>query len=205
MRASTIPLVENEALVLVRASFLALCDGNHCAAALLNNFVYWHDWCVVHGRYDSTAAIADPDHQSVDPECWFWKTTDDLVNEDLLGLWGEKKVRAAAELLEAKGYSQSRFNPKNRCDRTKQYRLVAERLAADLQRWAVGRDRRDTDMAELPNAFGKNAECTLSTTYSPSPIRQNCRIEAAKPPDVRNRDYPFRDYRQCRFILLLRA
>jgi hypothetical protein len=55
-----------------------------------------------------------------------------LVNDDLLGLWGEKKVQDAAELLEAKGYAQSRFNPKNRYDRTKQYRLIPERLAADL-------------------------------------------------------------------------
>jgi hypothetical protein len=60
------------------------------------------------------------------------ETTDGLVNDDLLGLWGEKKVQDAAELLEAKGYAQSRFNPKNRYDRTKQYRLIPERLAADL-------------------------------------------------------------------------
>ena len=106
MRASTIPLVENEAHVLVRASFLALCDGIHCAAALQNNFLYWHDWCVAHGRFDAAATIADPRSSSVDPECWFWKTTDDLVNGDLLGLWGEKKMQAAAELLEAKGYAQ---------------------------------------------------------------------------------------------------
>jgi len=86
--------------------------------------VYWHDWCVTHGRYDVTASAADPDHQPADPERWFWKTTEGLVNDDLLRLWGEKKVRAAIDLLEAKRYAQSRFNPKNRYDRTKQYRLV---------------------------------------------------------------------------------
>ena len=137
MRTSTIPLLDNEPLVLVRASFLNLCDGDHCAAALLNNFVYWHDWCVTHGRYDTTAIAADPAHQPVDQERWFWKTMDGLVNDDLLRLWGEKKVRSAVELLEAKGYAKSRFNPKNpknRYDRTKQYRLVPEGLTADLRR-----------------------------------------------------------------------
>lgn len=124
MRSSSIPLLQNEPLAVVRASFLHLCDGDHCAAALLNNFVYWHDWCVTHGRYDVTASAADPDYQSADPARWFWKTTDGLVNDDLLRLWGEKKVRASIDLLEAKGYAQSRFNPRNRYDRTKQYRLV---------------------------------------------------------------------------------
>jgi len=106
---------------------------------------------------------------------------DGLVNEDLLRLWGEKKVRAAIELLEAKSYAQSRFNPKNRYDRTKQYRLVPARLTADLQR------RRGTQggpAGDPPNALGKNAECTESTTYRKSSIRQNCRMEPAEMPDV---------------------
>jgi hypothetical protein len=185
MRASTIPLLENEPLVLVRASFLALCDGNHCAAALLNDFVYWHDWCVAHGRYDAVAGSADPDHQAADLECWFWKTTEGLANDDLLRLWGEKKVRAAAELLEAKGYAQSRFNPKDRYDRTKQYRLVSDRLAAELQIWASAQDGlQHAHSPELPSRFGKNAECTQSTSCGNPPIRQKCRMHAAKGPDV---------------------
>jgi len=53
----------------------------------------------------------------------------------LLRLWGAKKVLAAIALLEAKGYAQSRFNPKNRYDRTKQYRLVPDRFAADLEQF----------------------------------------------------------------------
>jgi hypothetical protein len=98
--------------------------------------VYWHDWCIAHDRYDATALQADPGHRPVDPECWFWKTTTGLINDDLLRLWGEKKVRAAIELLERKGYAASRFNPKDPCDRTKRYRLISERLSADLEAWS---------------------------------------------------------------------
>ena len=181
MRSSSIPLLQNEPLVVVRASFLRLCHGDHCAAALLNNFVYWHDWCVTHGRYDATASAADPDHQPADPERWFWKTTEGLVNDDLLRLWGEKKVRAAVDLLEAKGYAQSRFNPKNRYDRTKQYRLVPTRLAADLEQWRQSHDPRPP---EMPDAFGENAESALSTGREPSPILQKRRIETAEAPDL---------------------
>ena len=78
MRSSAIPLLEDEPLVLVRASFLALCDGDHCAAALLNDFVYWHDWCMAHGRYDPTPSTGDPGREG-QPECWFWKSTEARV------------------------------------------------------------------------------------------------------------------------------
>lgn len=185
MRSSSIPLLQNEPLVVVRASFLRLCDGDHCAAVLLNNFVYWHDWCVTHGRYDVTASAADPDHQPADPERWFWKTTEGLVNDDLLRLWGEKKVRAAIDLLEAKRYAQSRFNPKNRYDRTKQYRLVPERLTADLQQWRKIQDERSADASpEGPDASGKNTECALSISCETPSTRQKRRIETAQTPDL---------------------
>lgn len=185
MRSSSIPLLQNEPLVVVRASFLHLCDGDHCAAALLNNFVYWHDWCVTHGRYDITASVADSDHQPADPERWFWKTTEGLVNDDLLRLWGEKKVRAAIDLLEAKGYAQSRFNPKNRYDRTKQYRLVPARLTADLEQWRqTHAPRSREEVHRVPDAFGENAECVLSTSCEASPIRQKRRIETAEIPHL---------------------
>ncbi|HZT32978.1 MAG TPA: hypothetical protein VFA33_24030 [Bryobacteraceae bacterium] len=142
--------------------------------------MYWHDWCVTHGRYDATASAADPDHRPAGPGRWFWKTTEGLVNDDLLRLWGEKKVRAAVDLLETKGYAQSRFNPKNRYDRTKQYRLVPTRLAADLKQWSQSHDPRPP---EGPDAFGENAECVLSMSCEPSPIRQKRRIETAEAPD----------------------
>jgi hypothetical protein len=151
----------------------------------LNNFVYWHDWCVTHGRYDSTALVADPDHQRADPERWFWKTTAGLVNDDLLRLWGEKKVRAAIDLLEGKGYARSRFNPKNRYDRTKQYRLVPERLTADLRQWnKTPHERPPGSLPEVPDASGKNAECALSRICDTHSIRQKRRIETAQSPNL---------------------
>lgn len=99
-------------LVVVRASFLRLCDGDHCAAALLNNFVYWRDWCVIHGRYDVTASAADPDHRPADPERWFWKTAEGLVNDDLLRLWGEKKVRAGSTCWKPKATPSHASTPR---------------------------------------------------------------------------------------------
>jgi hypothetical protein len=138
---------------------------------LLNNFVYWHDWCVTHGRYDVTASVADRDHQPADPERWFWKTTEGLVNNDLQRLWGEKKVRAAIDLLEAKGYAKSRFNPNNHYDRTKQYRLVPARLTADLDQWRQSHDLESTTgctECRMRSAKMPNLCCQRVASQTPS-------------------------------------
>jgi hypothetical protein len=88
-------------------------------------------------------------------------------------------------LLEAKGYAQSRFNPKNRYDRTKQYRLVPERLTADLQQWRKIRDERSPDASpEGPDASGKKTDCALSISCETPSTRQKRRIETAQTPDL---------------------
>jgi hypothetical protein len=190
MRATSFPLLENEPLVIIRNSFLTLCDGDQAAAALLNNFVYWHDWCLQHGRHDQTASSADPDHKSIDPECWFWKTVEDL-SRDLLGGWGEKKIRSAVALIEAKGFAASRPSPINQWDRTKQYRLVAENLRMAL----ATLNAPDTDESEeknsqpataskMPARCGKNAGWAKSTSYEASPIPQIDRMHPAKMPSL---------------------
>jgi hypothetical protein len=190
VRATSFPLLENEPLVIIRHSFLTLCDGDQAAAALLNNFVYWHDWCLQHGRHDQTASSADPDHKSIDPECWFWKTVEDL-SRDLLGGWGEKKIRAAVALIEAKGFAISRPNPINPWDRTKQYRLVVENLHSALSALVAPDadepgERTDGPLvpAKAPARSGKNAGWAKSTSYGDSPIRQNDRMHSARMPSL---------------------
>jgi len=192
MRATSFPLLENEPLVIIRNSFLTLCDGDQTAAALLNNFVYWHDWCLQHGRHDQTASSADPDHKSIDPECWFWKTVEDL-SRDLLGGWGEKKIRLAVALIETKGFAVSRPNPINPWDRTKQYRLVVENLHSALSALEVpdaSRAGENTDCplvpAKTPTRSGKNAGWAKSTTCGDSPIRQIDRMHPAKMPSLQS-------------------
>jgi len=190
MRATSFPLLENEPLVIIRNSFLTLCDGDQAAAALLNNFVYWHDWCLQHGRHDQTASLADPDHKSIDPECWFWKTVEDL-SRDLLGGWGEKKIRGAVALIEAKGFAASRPSPTNPWDRTKQYRLVAENLRLALATLGAPdageseeKGSQPAPVSKMPARSGKNAGWAKSTSYGDCPIPQIDRMHPARMPSL---------------------
>jgi len=201
-RASAIPELPKEPLIVIRSSFISFCSGDHCAAALLNNFLYWHNWCVDRERHDNTAQAADPEHLSAEPGYWFWKTGEDLES-DLLGLFSGK-IRSATALLIEKGYVETRNNPKDPFDRTKQFRLLTDRLRSDLD----GISNRDDVQAassipltplgpaaaelDRPTRFGQNAECTESTTSGDSPqcgesaasIRQKDRVDAVKAPDV---------------------
>ena len=191
MRASSFPLLENEPLVIIRNSFLTLCDGDQAAAALLNNFVYWHDWCLQHGRHDQTASLADP-------------TTSRSIRSAgsgkrwriFLGICWVAGVRrrsaSAAALIEAKGFAVSRPNPINPWDRTKQYRLVVENLHSALPRWCRqsarrgGREDRRTcsSASKVPTRSGKNAGWAESTTCASSPIPQIDRMHPAKMPSL---------------------
>src|SRR3954447_22521337 len=176
-RASIIPELSKEPLVLIRSSFLSLCNGDHCAAALLNNFVYWHNWCVDRERQDNAAKAADPGHQSAEPGYWFWKTGEELEN-DLLRLFSGKKIRVATALLVEKGYIETRNNPKDPFDRTKQFRLFADQLRSDLDGISGREDSRTMPSAssmpaapadlelDCPSRLGENAECQKSTTYA---------------------------------------
>ncbi len=192
MRATSFPLLENEPLVIIRNSFLTLCDGDQAAAALLNNFVYWHDWCLQHGRHDQTASLADPDHKSIDPECWFWKTVEDL-SRDLLGGWGEKKIRGAVALIEAKGFAASRPSPTNPWDRTKQYRLVVENLRLALATLGAPdageaeRERQTTCPRAGENAGSIRQKCRMgeiNNLRGIASIRQIDRMHPAKMPSL---------------------
>lgn len=131
MRASVLPNLPKEPLVIIRGSFLRLCDDDHCAAALLNVLVYWHDWSLDRQRQDATAVAADPDHRPAEPGHWIWRTMQDLVT-DLLGLFGEKVVRRAVTILEDKCFIESRGNPRDPRDRTRQFRLRFEAVEAAL-------------------------------------------------------------------------
>jgi hypothetical protein len=107
----------------------------------------------------------------------------DLV-ADLLGLFGEKVVRRAVKLLEDRCFIESRGNPRDPRDRTRQFRLRYEAMEVAL-----------TDIPsncglegeKMPNAKGKNAELIESTT-GPDRKWQEDRMQTVKKPSLLGRE-----------------
>jgi hypothetical protein len=129
-RADVIPHAPKQTLVMIRADYVALCAGNHCAAALLNVLEYWtgvklggKDQAQAHNRI-LTEGGKDPTQNE---ELWIYKSNAEFVQE-LLELFKETKVRKALEYLEGRGFVSTRHNPNYGWDRTLQYLLNVENV-----------------------------------------------------------------------------
>jgi hypothetical protein len=100
----------------LRPDYLAQCDGNACAALLLDLFAYW------------TQVRSDNDRQAQSGgkegnDLWFYRSLTDL-HDDLYGAFGRAAIRTALKVLHDKGLVESRCNPLKPWDRTLQYRTL---------------------------------------------------------------------------------
>ena len=121
-------------LVLFREDFLAICEGNHCAAAILAVIEYWTNW-----KLDSIAKKlqqaeeAGYGPEAVETEPWIYKTIESFM-EDLLNLFGRNKIQASLIYLVQKQYLKRRHNPRVGFDRTHQYLLNLELVQKELDK-----------------------------------------------------------------------
>jgi hypothetical protein len=121
-------------LIIIREDYLAICDKNHCAAAILNVFEYWTDVKLDNREQAETEnEIAKAGNvTTVDTSLWIYKSIPDLSKE-LLGLFGVSKIGKALDILKDKGFLDSRNNPKYGWDRTLQYEFQTENVQKAIQ------------------------------------------------------------------------
>lgn len=110
----------------LRPEYLELCDGNACAALILDLFAYW------------TQVRRDNDEQSRSGggegnDLWFHRSLTD-ISDDLYGAFGRAAIRTALQLLIDRGLVESRSNPAKPWDRTLQYRTLHGAKSNDVER-----------------------------------------------------------------------
>lgn len=133
-RTSIISHSANQQLVVIRQDYLAICEGNHCAAALLNVFEYWTNIKVgskQQARTHNEILTEGGKEQTQDEELWIYKSNPDFQSE-LMGLFAETKIRKALKMLEQKHFITTRNNPKYGWDRRLQYLLQTDNVIASL-------------------------------------------------------------------------
>jgi hypothetical protein len=115
MKTSCLSDPKNEKLMLIHQWQLDFCGGNHCAAALLQDFRYWHD------RNIEDLEKGDREH------LWQWHTEEQLRTH-LLGLYSHESIRAGIRLLAQKGIIEIGANPNKRknYDRTRWFLFKPE-------------------------------------------------------------------------------
>lgn len=124
MKTSCISHPPKTPLIIIRQEYLAICDGNHCEAAILNQFEYWTN--IKLGQKEQ-AEIENEIAQAgglegIEGNLWIYKTHTEL-HKELMGLFGIRAVGTALQSLVDRGFLERRNNPKYAWDRTYQYRL----------------------------------------------------------------------------------
>jgi len=142
MRQSCVSHPAHEPLVLIRAWQVSACRGNHCAAALLNFFEYWHG--VALGRKEQAAkanAVAEMhgDRASQDETLLQWHTLKEL-RDGLLGLYSEDSISQAIKLLVSLKFIAITKNPNPRYhfDKTHFFQFLPESVQAWLDNRKLG-------------------------------------------------------------------
>lgn len=125
--------------IIIRPEYLEICEGDYCAAAILDLFKRW-----TASKLKKKADV------------WIYKSQPEL-RDDLMGLFGLNKIAAALLKLRDWAYIKHRQNPKNRQDKTLQYQLdnvaVIEMLA-----FLSGVSDIKTDAPEVPNDMSETLE-----------------------------------------------
>lgn len=174
---------------LTRESYLAICDGDFCAARLLNAMERWHAYKLTgrkEGRAINKMLAQGGQEPSHDEGLWIRMAIDPKDGKslgwraELLNEYSYKIVERALKLLLEKGYCERRENPKQNWDRTPQWLFKVEAVQGAVDEWGAGRGRQmlseDPDgMAAPEEAGGYSADSTDCT-------RQICRVETAEVP-----------------------
>jgi len=115
---------------------LVLCDGNHCAAALLSFFGHWHNHKLANreqAMHANRIARLHGEEGKQDTSLLQFQN-ESAIEEGLLGLYGRKTIRVALDLLIEKGFVTVHKNPttRYRFDHTRYFLFHPEAVTAQL-------------------------------------------------------------------------
>lgn len=116
MKTSCINHPAKEPLIIIRKWQVEACDGNHCAAALLSFFEYWHNIRLeqsIKAAQANDIAERHGDGRTQDESFIQWHSSNDL-ERGLLGLYAHGKIAEAVNLLSGKGFIRTLRNPNPR-------------------------------------------------------------------------------------------
>lgn len=107
---------EREPLIIIRQSYVDFCNGNHCAAALISFFEYWHNIKLdmqKKAQFANSVAANHGEEPTQDTSLYQFHTADDLI-DGMVGLFGITKIRDAIEQLKELGVISVHRNPNPR-------------------------------------------------------------------------------------------
>jgi len=127
MKTSVIEHIAKDPIVVLRQSYLEICDGSIPAAIILSILEYWTN-VKINAKIQVDIENTTRAKEGLEPiECneWIYKTIAEFQS-DSLGLLKSHDVKKGIKLLIQKGYVAKRTNPQYKWDKTLQYSLNVE-------------------------------------------------------------------------------
>lgn len=127
MKSSCISHPSNEQLIIIRKWQVQFCEGNHCAAALMSFFEYWHNWKIntdLKNKKLNDIAEQHGDSRSHNEAIFQFHSLYEIT-EGILDLFARNTVMKAVQYLESKSVLSTHVNPNPRYgfDKTKYYQF----------------------------------------------------------------------------------
>ena len=131
IRESCIKHPARNPTVVLRADYLRLCDGDHCAAMILSQHEHWHNVRLENlqqAREHNKAAVRGSEQPTQDVELWVYQAQLAMKGQ-LMGLFGDKAITTGYKTILDKGFLQKRTNPRFTWDKTLQYLFMVDQGA----------------------------------------------------------------------------
>lgn len=181
-KTSCVQPPENDRFAVVRNSYVLFCEGNHCAAALLNFFQFQYDRRVEsseESKRKNDIAETHGDRRTQDEGLWIFETADDL-EIGLVGLFKREKIADAIALLQTRGVIQvgSNPNPKYHFDKTKWFLFHPEVLKTWMKDcYPDARKQQITAMKKLTEERKEARKSSKQTRHSDIRLSDNAVTE----------------------------
>ena len=119
-------------MIIIRKWQVEACDNNHCAAAMLSIFEYWHNYKLDSQKVNkrmNEVALNHGEEAVHDESLYQFHNTEDLI-DNLLGLYRKDSINRAIDLLVQKKFVSVHRNPnpKYRFDATRHFLLLTENI-----------------------------------------------------------------------------
>jgi len=176
-----------EPFVQIRLSALYLCDGDHCAAALLSYFEYWHNNRLDNrkqGEHRNKVAHQHGEEGTQDVSLLQWHN-EAQIEDGLLRLYGRTVIRKAIALLIEKDFLSLHRNPVERYsfDRTHYFLFHEETVQKAV--YNLPDQLKITDALPENNARSRTSNAPSHTN---TPTRKEKALETTQEKKVREKN-----------------
>lgn len=170
---------------LLQPDYLIICGGNYCAAKILALFEGWSKSkqdAIEQAKYHNQAAAKEGLEATQDETTWLYNSLENLRLR-MLGEYSVKTIEKALQRLVELGFIKTRFNPKLKWDRTKQYQFQIQAVQTAI--YQITREQIEEYISPKPETLDFLHSVNLSNGFGifTQSIAHSSQIESANLPD----------------------